>query len=222
MRLLLIRHGQTTSNASGALDTRIPGAELTSLGQAQAQAIPEALAGEPVAAVYASRLVRTQMTAAPLAAARQLSVVVQPGLEEISAGDLEMKSDPPSRQAYIDCLTQWVGGNLDEVMPGGHDGHAFLARYRSALASLLSAHDGDDTVAVVSHGAAIRVFTALTATLGPDVPPGLPLLNTGMATLVGEPSDWVLDAWRSDPLGGPDLDDAAAVDPTGESQTTTA
>ncbi|MGI3779668.1 MAG: histidine phosphatase family protein [Janthinobacterium lividum] len=34
---------------------------------------------------------RTQLTAGPLAAARHLPVEVRPGLEEVSAGSLEMR-----------------------------------------------------------------------------------------------------------------------------------
>ena len=45
-RLLLIRHGQTTSNVRQALDTALPGAALTDLGWSQAFAAGELLAGE--------------------------------------------------------------------------------------------------------------------------------------------------------------------------------
>ena len=34
--LILLRHGQTTSNVDRLLDTRLPGAALTELGQEQA------------------------------------------------------------------------------------------------------------------------------------------------------------------------------------------
>jgi probable phosphoglycerate mutase len=67
VRLLLIRHGQTPHNVTGALDTAFPGAGLTALGEAQARALPTALSGETISAIYASPLVRTQLTATPLA-----------------------------------------------------------------------------------------------------------------------------------------------------------
>ena len=70
MRLLLIRHGQTPHNVTGALDTAYPGAGLTELGQRQAAAVPASLADEDVSAVYASPLVRTQLTGTPLAQER--------------------------------------------------------------------------------------------------------------------------------------------------------
>lgn len=70
MRLLLVRHGQTPSNVRFLLDTAVPGPGLTELGERQAAALPEALAGEDIDALYASTLTRAQLTAAPLAGAR--------------------------------------------------------------------------------------------------------------------------------------------------------
>ena len=60
MRLILIRHGQTTSNVDGLLDTAEPGAGLTSLGFVQAAALPDALGGESIELLYASTLVRAR------------------------------------------------------------------------------------------------------------------------------------------------------------------
>lgn len=40
MRLILIRHGQTTANVDYRLDTAIPGADLTDLGRRQPQPSP--------------------------------------------------------------------------------------------------------------------------------------------------------------------------------------
>src|SRR5665647_1038410 len=74
MRLILVRHGQTSSNISRALDTAEPGPDLTDLGRAQAAALSRVLDGAPIGAIYASTLVRTQQTAAPLAAAHGLDV----------------------------------------------------------------------------------------------------------------------------------------------------
>lgn len=218
MRLLLIRHGQTPSNVAGALDTAFPGAGLTPLGQAQAAAVPAALAAEEIVGVYASPLVRTQLTAAPLAAARGLDVVVRAGLEEISAGEHEMRSDDSSVAAYVDCLVRWMNGDLEHRLSGGESGTAFLERYDAAIHDITGRHDRTGTVAVFSHGAAIRVWAATTAGLDPEVATELRVMNTGMAVLDGDPdAGWELTRWSSEPLGGAALADAHADDVTGES-----
>lgn len=67
-RLFLVRHGQTTSNEIHALDTALPGANLTELGKQQAQMAGEALAGQSQQLfVISSYAARAQQTAANVA-----------------------------------------------------------------------------------------------------------------------------------------------------------
>ena len=220
MRLLLLRHGQTTANVTGALDTAFPGRPLTDLGRAQAAAVPEALAAEDVTALYASNLTRTRRTAEPLRAARGLSVGIRPSLAEISAGAVEMRSDEEAVQAYVDTLVAWMSGDLGRPVPGrpdGPDGHAFWARYDGALDTIAERHRGQ-TVAVFSHGAAIRVWTVVTAGLTRDEAERAHISNTGMVVLERRTGGgWDLESWTSDPVGGSHLLDTGARDVTGES-----
>lgn len=226
MRLLLIRHGQTPYNVVGALDTAFPGAGLTELGQRQAQAIPGALPGvlapelaaeDGLAGIYASPLVRTQLTAQPLSDALGLGLEVQSGLEEISAGDYELRHDEEAILAYVTVLTSWLQGDLDAAIPGGSDGHEFLGRYTGALTRIAGAHGPDDLVAVFSHGAAIRVFTSWAAGLSPEETRDLRIANTGGGLLEGDPgTGWQLRHWISHPIGGAHLVDVAAQDISGK------
>lgn len=215
MRLLLIRHGQTPSNVAGALDTARPGAGLTPLGNAQAAAIPSVLDAEELDGLYASVLTRTQLTGRPLAVARGLDVEVREGLEEISAGDFEMRSDGDAVQAYVEAGWRWVNGDLDYAVDGGESGHAFFSRYDAAIAGIAEAHTA---AAVVSHGAAIRVWAATRAVnVASETAVQRRLQNTGMCVLEGDPdSGWILQSWHEEPLGGVDLEDRLAQDVTGE------
>jgi broad specificity phosphatase PhoE len=162
--------------------------------------------------------VRTQLTAAPPARARGLDVHVRAGLEEVSAGALEMRADPRARRDYAWCLAAWMHGELDRAMPGGPDGHEFRGRFHDAVRRIAGHHDPGDTVAVFSHGAAIRVYTALHTGITPGEATGLEIMNTGAAVLNGGPGDgWDLAGWHREPLGGSGLEDPAAHDVTGES-----
>lgn len=217
MRLILIRHGQTPSNVAGQLDTAAPGAGLTTLGTAQAAAVPGALAEETIAAIYASPRLRTKLTAQPLADERGLPVIVRPGLEEVSAGVLEMRSDEEAVLTYIDTLADWLRGDLDRSIPGGHDGRRFLERFGGAIESIAAEHP-DETAAVFSHGAAIRAWSFITGGLDPEDAVERRIRNTGAAFLEGDPAGgWRLVQWHPEPLGGPELSDALAHDVTGES-----
>jgi broad specificity phosphatase PhoE len=218
VRLLLIRHGQTPHNVSGELDTARPGAGLTPLGEAQARAVPAALRATEITAVHASTLVRTQLTAAPLAEHRGADVHIHDGLREIAAGDLELRADEEAVRGYAECVGAWMFGDLDRRMPGGSDGHEFLERYDGALRSALDGHPTDATVAVFSHGAAIRAWTTSAAGLDPAEAVELRMPNTGMVVLEGGPDEgWNLVSWPSEPLGGAALRDPGAHDVTGES-----
>ena len=279
MRLLLIRHGQTPANVLGQLDTARPGPGLTPLGERQAAMTPRALRERQIAAVFASTLLRTQLTAEPLATDRALDIRVQDGLQEIEAGSLEKRSDRVSVQRYLETVFAWGSGNLGARMPGGPDGSTFFDRFDAAVAAVAAEVDSrppavipsvlpsvlpsglpsglpsrlpsglpsglpsaspsvprsgrasgmapggavDDsaspyTAAVFSHGAAIRVWTAARAH---NVPPAFAgtheLDNTGVVELSGSPADgWSLVSWAGQPVGGPQLVDQQAEDPTGE------
>ncbi len=220
MRLLLIRHGQTPGNVLGQLDTASPGPGLTELGERQAAALPRSLANEQIGLLFASTLIRTQITAAPLAAARGLDVEVLAGLREIEAGSLEKHTDRESHLRYLGTVFAWADGELDRRMPAGPSGHEFFERYDASIERIAAAaaKAGDaGTVAVVSHGAAIRVWAGLRAT---NMEPGFAarhvLANTGIVALEGDPgAGWRLIHWDDSPVGGLVLADPTAEDPTG-------
>ncbi len=219
MRLLLIRHGQTPANVDGVLDTAAPGPGLTELGRQQAAAVPAALAAEKVDGIYASLLTRTQQTAAPLARVRgEMHRVVLPGIHEIEAGDFEGRADEASVRGYLETVWAWGTGELDVRMPGAGDGHEFYARFDADIAQIAGEHAADATVAVFSHGAAIRVWTAARAgNVPPEVPGRQHLDNTGVVTLTGSPDlGWTLVSWAGDPLGGSALVDLSAHDVTAQ------
>ena len=211
MRLLLIRHGQTPSNVDFLLDTAIPGPGLTALGEQQAAALPEVLAGEDIEALYASTLVRTQLTAAPLAAARGLDVLVRGGIRELEAGDLEMlPGNTEQGELYMKTVFAWAAGDTELRMPGGESGAEALARYDAVVAE--AAGSGAGTVAMVSHGAAIRMWTAARAD-NVDVPfaAARPLDNTGVVILEGSPTD----GWKAITWAGATVAPAGEGGPTG-------
>lgn len=216
MRLLLIRHGQTPSNVLGALDTAHPGAPLTELGLAQAAAVPRALRDEQIDAVFASTLVRTQLTAEPLARHVGVETQIRDGLHEIEAGSLEMRSDRASQRTYMGTVLSWGAGDLEARYPGGPSAAEFFDRYDRAIEGIADEHGG--TVAVFSHGAAIRVWVAgRVRNVSAEFAAENHLENTGVVVLNGDPArGWIAESWTGVPLGGPLLEDVAADDPTGD------
>lgn len=215
MRLLLIRHGLTSSNVGHNLDTAVPGADLNDHGRRQAAALPAALADEHIDAIYASTLVRSQQTAAPLAHALGLPMQVRDGIREISAGDLEMRSDDESIEQYVAVVFGWAQ-DLDARLPGGESGREVMARFDAVVQEAVDS--GAGTVVFVSHGAMIRVWVGLRST---NADSGFTLrnwlMNTGMVVVEGSPLEgWTVQQWREHPLGGTDLAYPTLTGPAGE------
>ncbi len=222
MRLLLIRHGQTSANVLGTLDTAGPGPSLTVLGERQAAEVPQALAGVEIDAIFVSTLVRTSETAVPLARDRGLAVIELPGIHEIEAGELEGRADGESAKRYLETVFAWGQGQLQGSMPGATNGHDFFGRFDASIADAAATVEtltgNAGTAVVFSHGAAIRVWAAGRATNMPRMFAGSHHLdNTGIVELDGSlETGWSLKHWQGTPVGGEDLADATADDPTGE------
>ena len=216
MRLLLMRHGQTHANVSGELDTAHPGVDLTDLGRAQAVAASKALADEALDAIYVSSRVRTHQTAAPTAEDRGIPLTQLEGLEEVQAGDFEMRNDHDAIAGYIGSVATWLEGDLTHRMPGAETGTEFLERFDTAVRSIVAA--GHDAALVVSHGAALRTWVSTRMVPHPDAPPATqPLHNTALIVLEGDFDDgWEMVSWHGHPVGGDYLDDPSAPDPTGD------
>lgn len=202
MRLLLIRHGQTTANAQGLLDTAFPGAELTSEGLGQAQALVPAvtrtLSGGRISTVWTSDLTRTQQTAGPLADHLGVPLRIEPGFREIQAGDLELV-DATRWGEYIDVIAGWFGGDVTGRIPGGENGAEVLDRFDRGIDAAREQAEsaGDEAIVVVSHGAVLRSWIGARAS---NVPTGFiahsRLENTAVLELrAGSDRSWVMTDW---------------------------
>jgi broad specificity phosphatase PhoE len=195
-RLVLARHGETTANVEHVLSSRPPGGPLTELGLAQAAALGERLAGEPVISVHASRAIRAQQTAAPVAAAHGLDVQVVDGIHEVFVGDLEDHSDEAAQEEFAAVYEAWQRGELHVGMPGGESALDVRERFLPVVEKVVAAAPAD-TVVVVSHGAAIRIVAAtlLGVGFGTRYVP-----NTGLVVLAAQDGGgWTLEHWDDAP-----------------------
>lgn len=221
MRLLLIRHGETGSNVRHALDTALPGADLTDRGRTQAAALPRTLHGVHLDSVWSSPAARAMQTAEPLALSRRLIVQTLGGMHEIQAGDLEMRSDRESLTAYIDVMRAWSAGELDTRVPGGESGREALQRMFDSVRQVA---DRASTAAIVSHGAAMRLWTGYVArNIRPDFVIHHGIDNTGVLVLEGDPdAGWQLISWEGELIHARGVsarrtEDAEAANPFGTS-----
>ena len=195
LRLVLVRHGQTTANALGILDTRLPGHPLTEVGHRQAADLAQRLAGEPVVGVYASRALRARQTAQPIATRHRQTAQVLDGVHEVFIGDLEGCQTPEDHRTLHEMYHAWHSGDLEAARPGGESGKQVLDRYLAGVAAIRRAHPAG-TAVLVSHGAATRLaVVALAANVdGSFAAPRL-LPNAATVLLEAEGADWRCLRW---------------------------
>ena len=154
-RLFIIRHGATVLSA----EDRFAGSSdppLSEAGRAQAGRLARRLAGEPLAAVYASPLVRALETARILAG---------PHRREISHGRWEQLTRREVEERFPDELAAWDADPYTFAPLGGESGLAVTARALPALVEIVRAHVGQ-RVLIVSHKATLRLL--LSSLLGFD------------------------------------------------------
>ena len=165
-RLVLLRHGQSHGNVERRLDTRPPGTALTSLGREQARAFALGGSARPVLLAH-SVAVRAAETTEVIAAELELSPLRLDGIHEVQVGELENRSDDEAVAEFNAIYDRWHRGELQVPLPGGESGEDVLDRYLPVLTELRmrylddAAWDGD--IVVVSHGAAIRLTSAVLA-----------------------------------------------------------
>ncbi|MGH3919336.1 MAG: histidine phosphatase family protein [Pseudonocardiaceae bacterium] len=201
LRLVFARHGQTTANAEGILDTRLPGHPLTERGHRQAAELAERLAGESVVAVYASRALRAQQTAEPVAARHGLTAQVLDGVHEVAIGDLEGRQAPDDHRALHDMYRAWHCGDLEAARPDGESGKQVLDRYLADVATIRAAHPGG-TAVLVSHGAATRLaIVALAINIDGVFAEPRHLPNVATVLLEADGHSWRCLRWDDIELG---------------------
>ena len=158
--ILLARHGETDWNR----DDRFQGhadPPLNAVGRKQARVLADALAGEPLAAVYTSPLRRAAETAEIVAAPHGLRDEPVEGLREVDVGSWEGLTRADLEQRYPERFRRW----LVEHEQGWEDGETYEEMGRRvvpALLALAERHDGDRILAV-THGGPIRAAIAAAA-----------------------------------------------------------
>ena len=150
MRLILVRHGETEHNRRKLTLGRAD-VPLNGHGMAQARAIAASFA-RPPAAIYASPLVRAGDTAAAIAAATGVSVVAEPDLVEMDAGEMEHLSRAELRERYPEFLRAWTSdAAADARMPGGETLREVQDRAWAAIERMRLATPEGEVVAVTHN-----------------------------------------------------------------------
>ena len=166
-RVLLWRHGRTAHNVQARLQGQsdIP---LDDVGRWQAHTAAAAIAARyRPSRIVVSDLVRARVTADALASMIDLVPVVDARVRERSFGDWEGMTATEIAERWPTDHAAWVQGG-EPNRPGGESRATVAARMLEAVTAHADDLGGDDTLLVVSHGAAIGLGVAGLLLLPPD------------------------------------------------------
>lgn len=158
-RLVVVRHGQTNSNAQGIWQGQLDH-ELSEVGHEQARAAAAAIASLRPSRVVSSDLVRASVTAQEIAAACGIGVSLDERWREIHAGGWQGLTAQQVFSQYPQDADKLVSG--EDFKRGGH-GESLAdvaARTRSALDELISTMGPGECVVIATHGVTGRSLVA--------------------------------------------------------------
>jgi broad specificity phosphatase PhoE len=201
-RLVLLRHGQTASNAEGRMQGQLD-TDLTEHGRAQARAAAAALADLEPLRIVSSDLRRARDTAAALGAATGTVVEVDARLRETMLGDWQGRTHvevddymPGARRRWRDAPT-WAP-------PGGESRVQVAARAVPVVDALTDSTAewgrSERPVVLVAHGGCIAAMTARLLDLPIDhwsVLGGLGNCSWVQLSRHGDATRWRLDVWNA-------------------------
>ena len=192
-RILAIRHGETAWN----VDTRIQGhlnIPLNDTGHWQAERLGQALAGEDIAAIYASDLSRAHETALYVGRATGVAVMPELGLRERGFGDFEGKTFAEIEIALPDQAERWRKRDPSFAPAGGESLLQVQERVLATVDRLAKQHPGE-LIVMVGHGGVMDVLYRAATRLDLQAARTWLLGNTAVNRLLWTPEGLSLVGW---------------------------
>jgi probable phosphoglycerate mutase len=175
MSILLIRHGETASNAARVVQT--PDTPLSLRGLEQARRLGRRLAREGVERILSSDYARARMTADAVRDATGAPLDVEPLLRERNFGDLRGR-------AYADIGFDIFAEGYQP--PNGESWESFHARVARAWSAMQrAALEAEGRIAVVTHG--LVCFSVLSLQLGGAEQVSRSFSNTSLTVIDSRP-----------------------------------
>ncbi|NTW41819.1 MAG: histidine phosphatase family protein [Cellulomonadaceae bacterium] len=201
--VVLLRHGRTAYNATARLQGQVD-IPLDDVGLWQAAQAAEHLAPRHAPArIVSSDLVRARVTAQALSDLVGVPVETDERLRERCFGDWEGLTADEIAERWPQAYGIWRSG-LDPERPGAESRAAVGERMATAVGQLAQELDAEQTLVVVSHGAAITLGIARLLGLDPTTWRGMGGLHNAHWSLLrhsGRPNStpWYVESHNLGP-----------------------
>ncbi len=207
-RIIAIRHGETAWN----VDTRVQGQldiPLNATGRWQASRVAQALAAEPISAIYASDLLRAWETARSIADVTGHSLQAHQGLRERGFGALQGKTHAEIETHWPEQSLRWRQRDPLWAPQGGETLVEVRDRINRTASELAARHTGEQIV-LVAHGGIMDALYRIATGQDLQAPRTWNLGNATINRLLWTPDGLTLVDW-SDTRH---LEDQKALDET--------
>ncbi len=194
-RLIVIRHGETVDNLRGVAQGWRD-SELSPRGKAQVERVAERVREFAPEMLFCSTLARAITTATVIGERIGLEPIQLDDLREMNCGDWEGVAFADVRRNEPELFLRW-SNDPHEPCPGGESFDDVRKRIARAFASIQERVNGQpSTVAIVSHGTAIRLLA--THLLGLPLESARHFAQDNAAVNVFEwrGGRWVLRSWN--------------------------
>ena len=200
--LIVVRHGETDWNRIRRLQGHTDIA-LNAAGIEQAAGLAKALAGEPIAAIHCSDLMRAVATAEPIATTLRRPIRRDAALRERNYGILEGRTFPEILAEFPDEADHLRHRTADHAMPGGESQRTFHSRVVGAVTSIAEAETANAavhdvavaTILIVTHGGVLDMLHRTAFGIALDAERECPIPNAVVNRLTFDRGRFAVVEW---------------------------
>jgi len=192
--IILIRHGETEWNSQKRMQGH-SNSDLSSVGQAQIQALGQWMKNVPFDLIYSSDSLRAKQTAEAITQFSGHELQFDQRLREKNLGVFEGLTSEEARERHPEVFRLFKTAGSKYVIDEGESTQQLQDRGLEIVNEIRIKHP-EERVLLVTHGGFIRVVMKHSLGLSLETPTRFLIRNTGVFRLVWE------DKWLVSQMGG--------------------
>ena len=192
--IILIRHGETEWNSQHRMQGH-SNSDLSSVGQAQIQALGQWMKNVPFDHIYSSDSLRAKQTAEAITQFSRHELQFDQRLREKNLGVFEGLTSEEARERHPEVFRLFKTAGSKYVIDEGESTQQLQDRALEIVEEIRIKHP-EERVLLVTHGGFIRVVMKHSLGLSLETPTRFLIRNTGVFRLVWE------DKWIVSQMGG--------------------
>ena len=192
--IILIRHGETEWNSQQRMQGH-SNSDLSSVGQAQIQALGQWMKNVPFDLIYSSDSLRAKQTAESITQFSGHELQFDQRLREKNLGVFEGLTSEEARERHPEVFRLFKTAGSKYVIDEGESTQQLQDRALEIVDEIRIKHP-EERVLLVTHGGFIRVVMKHSLGLSLETPTRFLIRNTGVFRLVWE------DKWIVSQMGG--------------------